>query len=172
MAVPLTMCVELRANEQNVPDDTEAEEDVRLFAYRQRTIQLLRRYMRLAIETGRLPSLLGSMRFRARITSYRLQTFEDAVIFVHDVERCVEKLDGLSQGFLARVILQEYTEEETARMLHCGVRTVQRGVATALDRLSRHFLRCGILQPWPTRKNACQEGESDVFRASVWKEGE
>jgi hypothetical protein len=53
-----------------------------LRAYRDRTIALLRRYFMLSIETGRLPSLLGREFFRAKCSSYRLVTFEDAVIFV------------------------------------------------------------------------------------------
>ena len=59
-----------------------------LSAYHDRTIALLRRYFRMSLEIGRMPSVLGREVFRARVTSYRVQTFEDAVIFVHDVERC------------------------------------------------------------------------------------
>jgi hypothetical protein len=44
--------------------------------------------------------------FRTHVTSYRVSSFEDAVIFVHDVERCVAKLDRMSQTLIARVILQ------------------------------------------------------------------
>ncbi|HKU24448.1 MAG TPA: hypothetical protein VJQ54_03195, partial [Candidatus Sulfotelmatobacter sp.] len=60
--------------------------------YRGRTVGMLRRYMRYSIETGRLPSLLGREFFRAKVTSYTVVTFEDRVIFVHDMERCLEKL--------------------------------------------------------------------------------
>ena len=63
-----------------------------LWLYRDRTLSLLRRYLRLSVEVGRLPSLLGRELFRARITAYRVGTFEDAVIFVHDMERSLEQL--------------------------------------------------------------------------------
>ena len=43
-----------------------------LWLYRDRTVALLRRYSRLSIEAGRLPSLLGREFFRTHVTSYRL----------------------------------------------------------------------------------------------------
>src|SRR5450755_2465766 len=61
--------------------------DPDLWLYRERTLGMLRRYQRLSVEVGRLPSLLGREFFRTRVTSYHAGTFEDAVIFVHDVAR-------------------------------------------------------------------------------------
>ena len=58
-----------------------------MWLYRERTVALLRRYLRISIEVGRLPSLLGRELFRSKVTSYRMTSFEDGVIFVHDVER-------------------------------------------------------------------------------------
>ena len=55
---------------------------------------MLRRYHRLSVEVGRLPSLLGRDFVRTRVTSYHAGTFEDAVIFVHDVARGLAKLVG------------------------------------------------------------------------------
>jgi hypothetical protein len=40
-----------------------------------------------------LPSILGLQFFRSPVTSYRAASFEDIVIFVHDVERSLEQLD-------------------------------------------------------------------------------
>src|SRR5881396_3326590 len=57
-----------------------------MWLYRERTLALLRRYLRISIEVGRLPSLLGRELFRSKVTSYRMGSFEDGVIFVHDVE--------------------------------------------------------------------------------------
>src|SRR5258705_9881184 len=67
------------------PEKPESHGD--LWLYRERTVGMLRRYMRLSVEVGRLPSLLGREFFRTRVTSYSASTFEDSVIFVHDVER-------------------------------------------------------------------------------------
>jgi hypothetical protein len=51
-----------------------------LWLYRERTVGMLRRYLRISIEVGRLPSLLGREFFRIRVTSYRVSTFEDAFL--------------------------------------------------------------------------------------------
>src|SRR5512146_3333899 len=117
--------------------------------YRKRTTLLLRRYFRMSLETGRLPSLLGREFFRTRIISYRVQSFEDAVIFVHDIERCLDRLDHRSRQIIARVILQEYTEDEAAPLLGFARQKVVERLGEALDKLSRIFLAAGILHPLP-----------------------
>jgi len=60
------------------PEIPEGRSD--LWLYRERTVMMLRRYMRLSVEVGRLPSLLGREFFRSRVTSYSASTFEDTVI--------------------------------------------------------------------------------------------
>ncbi len=120
-----------------------------LRAYRDRTIALLRRYFMLSIETGRLPSLLGREFFRAKCSSYRLVTFEDAVIFVHDVEQSLAELDSFSKMVIARVILHGCTLDEAARLLRKGRMTVIRYCDDALDNLAEIFLRKGLLQIFP-----------------------
>jgi len=44
-------------------------EQASLSAYRGRTMALLRRYFRMSLDIGRLPSVLGREFFRARVTS-------------------------------------------------------------------------------------------------------
>ncbi len=61
--------------------------------YRKYTEGLLRRYVKMSMEAGRAPSLLGREMFRARVTNYQVHGFDDVVIFVHDVERCLAMLD-------------------------------------------------------------------------------
>jgi hypothetical protein len=124
-----------------------------LSAYHDRTIALLRRYFRMSLEIGRMPSVLGREVFRARVTSYRVHTFEDAVIFVHDVERCVERLQPFSRQVIARVILQDYTFEEAASLLGCTRMTVYRLFPEALDELSEMFIDSKLLAEFP-----CQGG--------------
>jgi hypothetical protein len=120
------------------------------------------------VEVGRIPSLLGREFFRTQVTSYHMSTFEDVVIFVHDVERSLEKLDRFEQKLIAKIVLLEYTQEETARILGCWRRTVGRRFPEALDRLSEIFLRGGMLTPEPAsgQENSCQGGELDEFFAS------
>lgn len=69
------------------PDLEGRGHDPDLWLYRDRTLGLLRRYQRLSVQSGRLPSLLSRELFRTRVTSYRTTTLEDTVIFVHDVAR-------------------------------------------------------------------------------------
>jgi hypothetical protein len=90
----------------DVDGDWEWERERRI--YRGRTVAMLRRYMRYSMETGRLPSVLGREFFRSKVTSYTVVTFEDRVIFVHDMETCLEKLDEFSKQIIARHILQEH----------------------------------------------------------------
>lgn len=119
--------------------------DPGLWVYRQRTAALLQRYFRLSLEIGRLPSVLGREFFRARFNRQRRVSFEDAVIFVHDLEHCLEQLDGFSQQVLVWVVLQGYSQEETSRLLGCARRTVSRHIPEALDRLSQVLLHEGML---------------------------
>lgn len=144
--------------------------DPDLWLYRERTVAVLRRYMRLAIEVGRLPSLLGREFFRARVTYYRAQTFEDAVIFVHDVERSLENLGAADKTLIGLIALREYSQEEAARLLGCTRRTVTRFYTDALDRVTEKFLKREILTPLPAqsprRVEPCQEGEDEDFLVS------
>jgi hypothetical protein len=121
------------------------EEERRRRIYRGRTVAMLRRYMRYSMETGRLPSVLGSEFFRSHVTSYGVSTFEDRVIFVHDMEICLERLDEFSRQLIARHILQEHDQEATARLLGCTDRTVRTYVPIALDLLSGILLEVGLM---------------------------
>jgi hypothetical protein len=141
--------------------------------YRGRTIGLLRRYFRMSMELGRMPSVISRDFFRAKVTSYRVTSFEDVVILVHDVERCIQRLDEYSQEAIARVVLQEYSHDEAARLLRIPRRTLTHRVISALDQLSEEFLRLGLLSA-KLQKNAqrmrpesCQEAQNDEIRASA-----
>jgi hypothetical protein len=139
--------------------------DPTLWLYRDRTIGMLKRYLRMSIEVGRLPSLLGREFFRTHVTSYSVGTFEDSVIFVYDVERSLEKLDAFEKKMVAKMIFQEYPQDEAARLLGCGRRTLVRRFPEMLDKLSEFFLKGGLIDRLPApvskRENACQGGEID-----------
>ena len=144
--------------------------DPELWPYRDRTVGMLRRYLRLAIEVGRLPSLLGREFFRTRVTSYHTQTFEDSVILVHDVEVCLELLDAVDRTLIGMIVMQDHSQEETAILLQCTRRTIVRRYGEALDRVSEIFLKRNILARLPVQSSicpeACQEGKSDEFPLS------
>lgn len=135
--------------------------------YRGRTCTMLRRYMRYSLETGRIPSLVGREFFRSRVTKYRVTTFEDRVIFVHDMETCLGKLDEFSRQVLGRVVLQEYDHWETARLLGCTRMTVHRKLLEALDKLSDILLGVDLLDALSSHaEKSCQEGEEADFFVS------
>ena len=141
--------------------------------YRRRTVAMLRRYMRYSIETGRLPSLLGREWFRAKVTSYSVVTFEDRVIFVHDMEMCLERLDEFSRQIIARHILQEHDCSATARLLHCGERTVRRLTPLVLDELSEILLEAGLMERiGPVGKKSCQGGLEGQISVCHCEDGE
>jgi DNA-directed RNA polymerase specialized sigma24 family protein len=136
-----------------------------LWLYRRRTRAILRRYFQMSIEAGRLPSILGQEFFRSHVTSYSASSFEDVVIFVHDVERSIAKLDWLSQQLIARVLFQGFSYEERADLLGCSRKRVLRRMPDALDKMSEIFLSVGILKPRKKRAKRkikiCQEAKID-----------
>ncbi len=141
--------------------------------YRRRTVAMLRRYMRYSIETGRLPSLLGREFFRAKVTSYTVVTFEDRVIFVHDMEKCLDRLDEFSRQLIARHILQEHDRWATAKLLHCNEKTVRRLTPFALDQMSDILLERGLMERLePSPENSCQVGPEGGYAVSDSEDGE
>ncbi len=170
-------------------------DDPNLWLYRKRTLGMLRRYLRLSIEVGRLPSLLGREFFRTRVTSYTSTTFEDLVIFVHDVERSLGKLCESDQRLIARLVFEDHTQRDTGDQMGWAERTVQRRFFEAVDMVSEIFLASGLLDKLeieedrdepvvqatkPTRCDErtscgnlscgkpCQEGEDEDFDVSGW----
>ena len=161
------------ATASQASDDLASEEDRRQRIYRNRTAAMLRRYMRYSIETGRLPSLVGREFFRSNVTKYRVTTFEDRVIFVHDMETCLHRLGAFSQRVLARVVLQEYGHEEAARLLGCTRMTVHRILMEALDELSLLLVEVGLLDVVPGNSGiSCQGGNNGCFALSDGEDSE
>jgi DNA-directed RNA polymerase specialized sigma24 family protein len=67
------------------------------------------------------------------------------VIFVLDVEMCLDQLNSLDRQMLSRIVLQEYTQAEAATMLGMSVRTISYKFPQALDRLTEKLLETGLL---------------------------
>ncbi len=110
------------------------------------TIALVRRYFAISVEIGRLPSVLGREVFRAKCSSYTMQTFEDTVIFVLDMERCLEELDANSQMLIALLTMEELRLDEVADRLNVALRQVLRAYGSALDHLTRVLVSRGMLR--------------------------
>jgi DNA-directed RNA polymerase specialized sigma24 family protein len=121
------------------------EPNVSLAFYRKHTERMLRRYLYASMQVGRSPSILGDPVARGWVSSRPVKTFEDAVIFVLDIEKCLDKLDSLERQMLSRIVLQEYTQSETAQMLGMSLRAVSYKFPLALDRLTEMLLETEIL---------------------------
>lgn len=124
--------------------------------YRKYTEAMLRRYVRMSMEAGKVPSLLGREMFRAKVTSYRVEGFDDVIIFIHDIEHCLEQLSYEQQRLITRISLEEYTLQEAAAMLGLAPRTAVRHYCRALDRLTAIFLDTRMLEPL----KYCQEAKT------------
>ena len=122
-----------------------AEPLVSVAFYRKHTENMLRRYLYASMQVGRSPSILGESVGRGWCSSRPVRTFEDAVIFVLDMETCIDKLEELDRQMLCRVVLQEYTQAETAVLLGMSVRTVCYRLPQAIDRLTDILLDAGLL---------------------------
>jgi hypothetical protein len=115
--------------------------------YRKHTLALLQRYLHVSMELGRAPSALGKMMLRGRVSSYRLRTFEEGLIFILDVEKCINQLDRISRRVVAHVALEDYTMMEAAALTGESPRSVTRIYGEAMNRLTELFLRFGLLEP-------------------------
>ncbi len=113
--------------------------------YRKHTESMLRRYLYASMQVGRAPSILGDPVGRGWASSRPVRTFEDAVIFVLDIEKCLDQLGSLDRQVLSRIVLQEYTQAETATLLGMSVRTISYKFLQALDRLTEKLLKAGLL---------------------------
>jgi hypothetical protein len=122
-----------------------SEPAISLGFYRKHTESLLRRYLYASMQVGRAPSILGDPVGRGWASSRPIRTFEDAVIFVLDVEQCLKRLDSLDRQMLSRIVLQEYTQAETATLLGMSVRTISYKFPQAVDRLTERLLESGLL---------------------------
>lgn len=128
--------------------------------HRSATIRMLRRYFNMSVELGRLPSMMGREVFRSRVPC-RPKAFEDVVVYVLDIERCLHQLRRPDQELITRIVLQEYTQEDAARMLGRPVISVERRLPEVLDILSERFLRLGLLKLPQRRRVAFVEPAPD-----------
>jgi sigma-70-like protein len=119
--------------------------DPSLAFYRKHTEKMLRRYLYASMQVGRAPEVLSDSIGRGWVSSRPVHTFEDAVIFVLDIEKCLNQLDALDRQMLSRIVLQDYTQAETAQMMGMAVRTVCYRFPQALDRLTQLLLDSGLM---------------------------
>ena len=144
LAMPYIVATASAAAEANLPVWRPRPIDGLAF-YRKHTVTLLRRYLQISMEIGRVPCVLGNTTFRGRVSHYRLRTFEYGLIFVLDVEKCLKQLDRLSRTVVGHVALEDHTPPEAAILTGESVRSIGRIYHEALDRLTRVFLTLRLL---------------------------
>lgn len=130
--------------------------------YRKYTEALLRRYAHMSLELARVPSLLGREMFRGKVTNYVVRGFDDVVIFVHDMEKCVAMLNPNQRQLIERIAVQEYTLEDAAGMFGLPLWALHRRYGDALDELTKILLDRKLLEPLIS----CQGVENSNSRVS------
>lgn len=134
--------------ESVAPEDGAASELAPEMAfYRKYTEAMVRRYLRLAMQAGRVPSLLGRELFRGNVSHYRMHNFEDVVIFCFDMERCLNRLGHVDGELIKRIAMQHYSHFEAASMLGLNLLNPVRRYGLALDRLTQLLLEVKLLEP-------------------------
>jgi hypothetical protein len=156
--------VETRASEA-VPEAPELSEETEeivevpceLAFYRKYTEAMVRRYVRLSMAAGRVPSLLGRELFRGHVSSYRMTNFEDVVVFCFDMEKLLGKMPTTHQQLIKRLAMQQYKMHEVASMLRLPFRSCIRMYGRALDGLTELLLEVRMLEPL----KSCQGGSGE-----------
>lgn len=130
--------------------------------YRKYTLALLRRYVRMSMEAGKVPSMIGQEMVRGKMSSYRVESFDDVVIFLADVDHCLERLEPAQQHLIQRIALEEFTAKEVSAASGIDPRTIISRYRRALDCLTGFFLQAEILIPL----KRCQEAKSVDIEAT------
>lgn len=136
---------EVKQPRENRTDEPASDPPISLAFYRKHTERILRRYLYASTQVGRSPSILADPVSRGWASSRTIRTFEDAVIFVLDVEKCLNRLGSLDRALLGRIVLQEYTQAEAAMLLGMSPRAVSDKLPLALDRLTEQLMELGVL---------------------------
>lgn len=114
--------------------------------FRAQTLAIVRHFYEIACQVGRLPSILGREFFRARVSHHAIPSFEEQAVFVHDVERALERLNERDAEVIGLVGLFHYSLEEVAELLGRSRSCVVKRFAESVDRLAELFLEAGLLQ--------------------------
>jgi hypothetical protein len=113
--------------------------------YRKYTEAVLRRYQRLTMQAGQVPSRMDREMFRGKMSHYKVAGFDDRVIFCVDVERCLRRLNAGDERLVRRITMQGYSMGEAAATLGMSLRSCVRLYWRAVDRMTQMFLTAGLL---------------------------
>ena len=124
--------------------------------YRGQTLAIMRHFFELSCQAGRLPSLLCREFFRARVTHHAIPSFEEQIVFVRDVELCLERLSDEHAEMIQLIGLYDFSRSEICAMLHRSSTWVSERSAEAVDALAEIFLRAGVLKESRPDRRQCQ----------------
>ena len=117
----------------------ECDEDLSEYSiFRTHTLKLLQHYLRLSLDYGRIPSVLGGQVTRARVSHTKMHSMEDDTIFIHDMSRCIEQeLTDEELRLIALIVFIDHTFEEAAKILGYSEKQLRRIFPGIMDRLTR-----------------------------------
>lgn len=127
-----------------VVDVADDELSLTLIGLRSHTRSLMRRYVYARYQAARIYSCLDR-RMGGRVSCRPIRSFEDALVFVIDMDRCIEGLNSLDRDLLKRLLIQDYTESETAPLVGMSARSVANKFPLAIDRLTQRLIDRGLL---------------------------
>jgi len=126
---------------------------------------LLHRFLRTALSVGRMPSLVGREIFRTRVQARPPSAFEDAVLFVCDIEKCLSTLEPLEQRLIAFCVLENRSEWEASRQFRASQGFISRHLGHALDSLHVTFCSRGLLPPMPEGMSSAPTNDPFEFHS-------
>ena len=130
----------------NIDDEEAYDTAADAMFFRSQTLAIVKHFFEMSSQIGRVPSILGREFFRARVTHHAVPSFEDQVLFVHDVERALARLEERDAEVIALVGLFSYSLTEAAALLGRSRSTVCARYAGSVDHLAHLFLEAGLLQ--------------------------
>jgi hypothetical protein len=117
------------------------------FYERFRVVRVLRRFVRLSLTSGRLPSLLGREVIPDDGGWQLTSAIERAAVFVADVGLCLADLPLPERRIIGVCILADSPDRQAAHRLGLHRLEMYRRLGVALDRLHEMFCARGILPP-------------------------
>jgi hypothetical protein len=114
--------------------------------FRAQTMAIIRHFFEIASQIGRLPSILGREFFRAKVSHHAIPSFEEQAVFVHDVERALNRLGECDAEIVALVGLFRFTLDDVAAMLGRSRSGVAKRYRNSIDHLAEIFLETKLLR--------------------------
>jgi len=114
--------------------------------YRGQTLAIIRHFFEISAQLGRLPSILGREFFRAKVSHHTIPSFEDQVLFAHDVQGALMRLGDEDVEVIALIGLYDVSHAQAAAMLHRSEGCISQRYSEAIARLTRIFLDIGVLR--------------------------